>query len=48
MKLKKFIEDLEYISKKVDRLDEVEVEMADCIPVVKPVVKNNTDRKSVV
>ena len=40
MKLKEFIKDLEDISKKVD--DKVEVEMADCIPVVMPIYKNGT------
>jgi hypothetical protein len=42
MKLKNFIKDLEEISKKVDDIDKVEVEMADCIPVVRPIYKNGT------
>lgn len=42
MKLKEFINELESISKNIDNPDEVEVEMADCIPVVKPLLKENT------
>lgn len=42
MKLGEFIKELESISNKIDNPNEVEVEMADCIPVVKPVYKHNT------
>ena len=42
MKLKEFIRELEDISKSIDNPDKVEVEMADCIPVVKPILKGNT------
>ena len=42
MKLIQFIQELEYVAKNIDRPDRVEVEMADCIPVVRPVYKNNT------
>ena len=42
MKLKKFIKELVDISKSVDDPDGVEVEMADCIPVVKPIFKDGT------
>jgi hypothetical protein len=42
MKLKEFIKALEKISSKVDNPNKVEIEMADCIPVVKPILKNNT------
>ncbi len=42
MKLKEFIKELEGISRSVDNPDKIEVEMADCIPVVKPVFKDNT------
>jgi len=42
MKLKKFIEILEGIQKKVKKPEIVEVEMADCIPVVRPILKDNT------
>ncbi len=41
MKLSQFIKHLKFISEKVDNPDRVEVEMADCIPVVKPVLKDN-------
>jgi len=41
MKLSEFIKELEKISRKVNKPDKVEVEMADCIPVVKPILKNN-------
>ncbi len=42
MKLKDFINELIKISRKVDNSNEVNVEMADCIPVVKPILKNGT------
>ena len=42
MKLKEFIKELESISKSVDNPDNVEVEMADCIPIVKPILKDST------
>ncbi len=42
MKLKEFIKELKDISKNIDNPDDVEVEMADCIPVVKPILKDNT------
>jgi hypothetical protein len=42
MKLKDFIKDLEEILSKIDRPDKVEVEMADCIPVVRPIFKDGT------
>jgi len=42
MKLKEFIKELEKIARKVDDSKEIEVKMADCIPVVKPVFKENT------
>lgn len=42
MKLIQFIQELEDIAKNIDRPDRVEVEMADCIPIVRPVYKNNT------
>lgn len=42
MKLKKFIKALEEILKEVKNPEIVEVEMADCIPVVKPILKDNT------
>ena len=42
MKLKEFIKDLEEISRKVDSPDKVEVEMADCIPVVRPILNDGT------
>ena len=42
MKLREFIKELVNISKSVDRLDNVDVELADCIPVVKPILKDNT------
>ena len=41
MKLKKFIEELEKILKNVDNSKDVEVQMADCIPVVSPIFKDN-------
>ena len=42
MKLKEFIKELENISKSIDNPHKVEVEMADCIPVVKPIFKDGT------
>ena len=42
MKLIQFIQELEDIAKNIDIPNSVEVEMADCIPVVRPVYKNNT------
>jgi len=42
MKLKEFIKELENISRSVDSSDEVGIKMADCIPVVKPILKDNT------
>lgn len=42
MKLEEFIKELEKIAWRVDNPKEVDVEMADCIPVVKPILKENT------
>jgi len=42
MKLNEFIKELENISRGVNGADKVEVEMADCIPVVKPIFKDGT------
>lgn len=42
MRLKEFIKELENISHQVDNPEKVEVQMADCIPVVKPILKENT------
>ena len=42
MKLKKFIKNLQEILEKIDRPEKVEVEMADCIPVAKPIFKDGT------
>lgn len=42
MKLNNFIKELEKISRKVNRADKIEVEMADCVSVVKPILKNGT------
>ena len=42
MKLNEFIKELENISRSVNEADKVEVEMADCIPAVKPILKDNT------
>ncbi|MEK7500755.1 MAG: hypothetical protein AAB642_01365 [Patescibacteria group bacterium] len=42
MKLKKFIKELQNILKSVSNPDTVEVKMADCIPVVKPSLKDGT------
>ncbi|MFH0952067.1 MAG: hypothetical protein V1838_02645 [Patescibacteria group bacterium] len=39
MKLKEFIKELKRLSYQVDNPNKVEVQMADCIPVVKPVLK---------
>ena len=40
MKLNKFIKELEKISRRVSKSDKIKVEMADCIPVVKPIFKD--------
>ncbi len=42
MELKQFIRVLKNISENVDNSETIEVRMADCIPVVKPIFKNNT------
>lgn len=42
MKLKQFIKALENISKNVDNPEKVEVQMADCVPVVRPILKEGT------
>lgn len=42
MKLKEFIKELENISESINNPDSVEVEMADCIPVVRPIFKDGT------
>lgn len=42
MKLKEFIKELKRISHQVDNSDKVEVQMADCIPVVRPIFKEGT------
>ena len=42
MKLNKFIKELEKISRRVSKSDKIKVEMADCIPVVKPIFKDGT------
>ena len=42
MKLNKFIKELEKISRRVSKSDKIKVEMADCIPVVKPIFKYGT------
>ena len=42
MKLKEFIAELKNISRSIDNPDDVEVEMADCAPVVKPILKDDT------
>lgn len=39
MKLKTFIKELENIAINIENPDKVEVEMADCMPVVKPIFK---------
>lgn len=40
MKLKNFIDELKKILASADKPDSIEVTMADCIPVVKPVCMN--------
>lgn len=40
MKLEKFIKELKKIAQEVDNPKKVNVEMADCIPVVKPILKD--------
>lgn len=42
MKLKQFISALENIVENVDNPEIIEVKMADCIPVVNPILKDNT------
>lgn len=42
MKLKEFIKELEDMSRNIENPDKVEVKMADCIPVVKPIFKDDT------
>ena len=42
MKLTEFIKELKIISSNATKPDEIEVEMADCIPVVKPILKDGT------
>lgn len=42
MKLTEFIKELKIISRNVAKPDEIEVEMADCIPAVKPIFKDGT------
>ena len=42
MKLKQFIKALESILENVDAPEAVEVQMADCIPVVNPILKDGT------
>ena len=42
MKLKAFIKELKNIATNVDNPDKVEVEMADCVPVVRPILKEGT------
>lgn len=42
MKLREFIKKLEDIFRNVDNPNKVEVEMADCIPVVRPIFKDGT------
>ncbi len=42
MKLNKFIKELEKISRRVNRPDKIGIEMADCVSVVKPILKNGT------
>lgn len=42
MKLKEFIESLSHISTSVDNPENIEVKMADFIPIVKPVFKDKT------
>lgn len=42
MKLKEFIKELEQIAQRIDNPEKIEVEMADCVPVIKPIFKKNT------
>lgn len=42
MKLKEFIKELENISRSIENPDKAEVKMADYIPVVKPIFKDDT------
>lgn len=42
MKLIEFMKKLEIISKSVINPDEIKIEMADCIPVIKPILKDKT------
>jgi len=42
MKLTEFIKELKIISSNAAKPDEIEVEMADCISVVKPIFKDGT------
>jgi len=42
MKLKQFINALENILENINDPESVEVQMADCIPVVNPLLKDNT------
>ncbi len=42
MKLIEFIKELKIISGNVAKPDEIEVEMADCIPVIRPIFKDGT------
>lgn len=42
MKLDEFIKELEIISRSAVKQNEIEVKMADCIPVVKPIFKDGT------
>jgi hypothetical protein len=42
MKLNEFINELKNISYQVDNPDKVKVQMADCIPVVRPILKEGT------
>ena len=42
MKLTQFVKELEKILENIDNPELVEVKMADCIPVVSPVLKEDT------
>ena len=42
MKLTEFITELEIISKNISKPDEIEVEMADCVSVARPILKDGT------
>lgn len=42
MKLKQFIKTLENISENVENQEMIEAQMADCTPVVAPILKDNT------